>query len=150
MVFSVLLRWFSPLYGPHEQIWTDLDTFRVAEFHLEILVQSLLAFDDAAAIQFVINFGFVSEICINLSCCHCVLMLLQFGCHGSEEGPSCSVWSVCCHVTDRMQLKIKTLLVLCICGVSVYLWHGARFPFFFVSQVEILLNTKSRRSLFTV
>lgn len=45
-MFLVLLRWFSPLYGPHEQSWIDPDTSKVVEFHLEIQFYLLLAFED--------------------------------------------------------------------------------------------------------
>lgn len=69
--------------------------------------------------EFVTVIGFLSAFCTELSCRvghaahlrHCVLLFLQFGRHGSEEGSARSVWSVCCHVMGWIPLKMRSLLV---------------------------------------
>lgn len=158
--------------------WAELDWSRHFQSHRVSLGNPILSFTCLwrhvdAADKFVTIIGFVSEFWAELSFTHlrhCVLMFLQFGRHGSEEGLSRSDWSVCCHVIGWMSLKMHSLLVFHTCFsklkmiflhepncshflVMVFFLdrqnHAARFLYLFVS-LEWKLFELSGRSLFTV
>lgn len=86
--------------------------------------------------------GFLSAFCVELSCRvgqaahfhHCVLMFLQFGPQGWEEGPINPVWSLRRHVIGWMPLKMRSRLVIqpCFSQLRMILPHGPNCSYFLI------------------
>lgn len=89
--------------------------------------------------------GFLSAFFVELSCRvgqaahfhHCVLMFLQFGPQGWEEGPISPVWSLCHHVIGWMLFKMRSRLVIqpCFSQLRMIFPHGPNCSYFLIVDI---------------